>query len=191
MAEVLLTFESGLYTEDGEDVQSRACGRERSDGMWEGWIEFEFANGKVVRTPRETSQPNRADLVYWATGLTSVYLEGALHRALHPTVRTMVVEKDEPRFHAPAETESVIETPSASTRAHREAILDPFSVYQKGEALLRQELNALSSWHLANIATAHGLVPPSVDVDRLTQGELIDWIVAAVRTATSTSSTRR
>jgi hypothetical protein len=35
-----------------------------------------------MRTPRETEQPNREDLAYWATGLTQVYLEGALTRAL-------------------------------------------------------------------------------------------------------------
>ena len=59
--------------------QAKACGRERDDGLWEGWIEFENSeSGAVLRSARETTQPNLADLKYWATGLTPVYLEGAL-----------------------------------------------------------------------------------------------------------------
>ena len=37
-----------------------------------------------------------------------------------------------------------------------ESILNPFSVYRKGEALLRSQLGALSTWHLANIAIRVG-----------------------------------
>jgi len=51
--------------------------------MWEGWVEFDPVDGgPTIRTPRETTQPNRADAEYWATGLEPVYLEGALDRAL-------------------------------------------------------------------------------------------------------------
>ena len=60
---------------------ARACGRIREDGLWEGWIEFERNDGILMRTERETTQPNRTDLAYWATGLTPVYLEGAFRRA--------------------------------------------------------------------------------------------------------------
>src|SRR6266566_5970410 len=53
-----------------------------------GWIEFiPIGRWTPVRTPRETTQPNRRNAVYWATGLTPVYLEGALDRALHPPRR--------------------------------------------------------------------------------------------------------
>jgi hypothetical protein len=55
-------------------------------GSWKGWIEFASIDGDShVRTPRETEQPNRGDLAYWATGLTQVYLEGALRRAIERT----------------------------------------------------------------------------------------------------------
>jgi hypothetical protein len=58
------------------------------DGLWEGWIEFIPTDGGApLRSRRETTQPNRDDAVYWATGLTPVYLEGALERALRPAVR--------------------------------------------------------------------------------------------------------
>jgi hypothetical protein len=58
------------------------CGQERTDGTWEGWIEFHPLSLKsILRTDQETSQPNRAALEYWADGLAPVYIDGALARA--------------------------------------------------------------------------------------------------------------
>ena len=62
--------------------------------MWEGWLEFipESGSGAAISAV-ESRQPERAHLAYWATGLSAVYAEGALERALNPiTVRTQVVE---------------------------------------------------------------------------------------------------
>jgi hypothetical protein len=57
-------------------------GVERPDGTWAGWLEFVPDGGRHrLRTAQETSQPNRDALLYWATGLEDVYLEGALGRA--------------------------------------------------------------------------------------------------------------
>jgi hypothetical protein len=54
------------------------------DGVWEAWLEFNpLGGGSPLVTSRETTQPNRTDTEYWATGLTIIYLEGALQRALH------------------------------------------------------------------------------------------------------------
>jgi hypothetical protein len=62
---------------------ARICGDERIDGTWEGWIEFRPTdpNHPILSTDRETSQPNRTALEYWADGLEPIYLEGALARA--------------------------------------------------------------------------------------------------------------
>ncbi len=59
------------------------CGEERADGTWAGWLEFHpsISAEPVLRTGQETSQPNRAALEHWASGLQPVYLEGALARA--------------------------------------------------------------------------------------------------------------
>lgn len=58
----------------------RIEGVQRDDGTWAGRIVF--ADGTTIRvTDRETSQPNREALAYWASGLELVYLEGALGRA--------------------------------------------------------------------------------------------------------------
>jgi hypothetical protein len=68
------------FTIDGRDWHVRVEGAERDDGTWAGRIVF--VDGSVIRTTdRETSQPNRDALAYWATGLEQVFLEGALQRA--------------------------------------------------------------------------------------------------------------
>ena len=60
-------------------------GRERADGTWEAWIEFEHSrNRKRAATPVETTQANAQAVLYWATGLGQAYFEGALRRALAP-----------------------------------------------------------------------------------------------------------
>ena len=83
MAEVLFQFDTPLPLTDGPSYLPRACGRETEDGLWEGWLEFLPEDGSaVLRSRRETLQPNREAVLYWATGLTPVYLEGALARTL-------------------------------------------------------------------------------------------------------------
>lgn len=69
---------------DGRLFQARAWGRERADGTWTGWLEFEAQDlpGEVFATGDETSQSNLGAIEYWASGLEPIYLEGALGRAL-------------------------------------------------------------------------------------------------------------
>jgi hypothetical protein len=178
MAEVLQQFESPVLSYDKRPYRAQACGAATKSGTWEGWIEFiPVEGGKPVRSPRETTQPNRIDTVYWASGLSPTYLEGALARAL----REPVVMHQEPPPRA------VFDSPrpgpiSSATPALGQAILDPFSVYEKGEGLLRQELGALSAWHLVNIIVVYRLGgAPAADLNRMPQGTLIEMIVAGVR----------
>jgi hypothetical protein len=65
----------------GGEYTARAYGEERADGNREGWLEFHSAAGAVRRTERETTQPGREALAYWASGLEPVYLDGAFTRA--------------------------------------------------------------------------------------------------------------
>jgi len=103
MAEVLFQFDTPLLLTDGPTYLPSACGREAEDGRWEGWLEFLPDDGSaVLRSRRETQQPNREALLYWATGLTPVYLEGALARTLEPrrpAADTVIVE---PAYPGPA-----------------------------------------------------------------------------------------
>jgi len=83
MAELIQRYETTLEDGAGAIYEASAHGAPRADGTWEGWIEFRPAAGYglPLRTERETSQPNREALAYWATGLEPIYLEGAFARA--------------------------------------------------------------------------------------------------------------
>jgi hypothetical protein len=181
MAEVLAEFPETVLSTDQTAYRAQACGAATRHGIWEGWVEFiPIDGGAPVRSPRETTQPNRVDAEYWASGLSPTYLEGALERALRrPVAKT--VASPQPLFDAPAP--GFVNVDVRETRVH--AVLDPFSVYTKGEALLRQELSALSAWHLVNILLAYELTDESESVlNDLPQATLIDLIVTEVREQT-------
>lgn len=178
MAEVLIEFTDPVISPEGKAYTARACGAERPNHMWQGWIEFlPRDGGDPVRSGRETTQPNRLDTLYWATGLTAVYLEGALHRALNPLVRPVARGMARPVFDGPAPNIFAVD-PNAKS------ILNPFSVYRKGESLLRNQLSALSGWHLVNIIRSHRLSTADQAVLEATPpAELVDLIVNRVKSA--------
>jgi hypothetical protein len=186
MAETILQFHSPVSGPDGTFYRARACGSEMDDGRWQGWIEFTpVHSGAPMRSGRETTQPNRADLVYWATGLSAVYLEGALARAVEGPIVVPTELVEPPAFDGPEPP--VVEQPIGETP---HAVLDPFSVFAKGEALLRRQLHALSSWHLVNIIVEYELSSePAAALSVLPQSVLIDVIVAAVRAEMTPGST--
>jgi hypothetical protein len=176
VAEVFLEYPDAVTSEAGKNYRARACGAEARDGMWHGWIEFiPLGEGEPIRSARETTQPNRQDTVYWATGLTPVYLEGALHRALRPVVRPVAEDPEPPYFDEPAD-------PFVTAGQGVEAVLDPFSVYQKGEALLRRQLSALAGWHLVNIIRKYELSDedPAL-LEAREPAQLVETIISRVR----------
>jgi hypothetical protein len=179
MAEVLVQFQEPLSGSGNTLYTARVCGRPAPDGGWEGWIEFVSDDGSpILRSRRETRQPDRDALVYWATGLTQIYLEGALARTLDPVRPPRPVVLPEPAYDGPAPDPWATAPPPPA-----QAVLDPFSVYLKGEGLLRQELNALSEWHLRNIIRAYALLDAETpEIQHLSRPELAERIVAAVRT---------
>src|SRR5688500_10799914 len=129
MERMLLTYQTTLATPDGRTYRARACGRDRADGKWDGWLEFVPDDGTpIVRTNRETSQPNLVDLEYWATGVSAVYLQGALERALVPAFRRAKPAAGGPPVSAP--------------------VLDPFSALAKGEPHLWAQLRRRSPRYL-------------------------------------------
>lgn len=176
MAEVLVQFTDPVADQDGHFYTARACGGEMDGGLWQGWIEFVPAGAsEPVRSGRETTQPNRSDAIYWATGLTHVYLEGALRRALNPLVRPAQREIARSVFDEPARAAEV--APGSV-----ESVLNPFSVYRKGEALLRRQLSALSAWHLVNITRDYSLSGLSLEeLNARPAPDLVELIISAVR----------
>jgi hypothetical protein len=182
MAFVLAIYHrSPLTLPDGRVYTAQACGRGRDDGIWEGWLEFVPHDGsEVLRSARETTQPKQADLEYWAAGLTPVYLRGALERTLTPPA--IVVEQPVVRSVYDEPAAPSVPVTDRTAEAEPVPVLDPFSVYAKGEDLLRRQLGALSRRHLRAIILGYDLIDPTgVDLDRLTSAELIALIVAAVR----------
>jgi len=81
MAELIQTYAEMLRDASGEEYTVHAYGEARDDGNWEGWIEFHSALGARRRTNRETTQPDREALAYWASGLEPIYFDGAFARA--------------------------------------------------------------------------------------------------------------
>jgi len=188
MAEVLFEYQPLFTGPEGRVYRARACGGEMNGGLWEGWIEFvPVAGGTALRSRRETTQPNRTDALYWATGLSGVYLEGAFNRALNPLVVVAPSAPEPPAYEEPARPYE-IEIP---VRIKGQAILDPFSVFDKGENLLRRELGALSPWHLVNIVEAYELSDedPAV-LGRLARPTLVELIVSAVRRQVDSTSAK-
>ena len=179
MAEVFATYDTAVVDESGA-FRAQAVGRRGEDGMWEGWLEFIPIDGstEVLKTPIESRQPEREHLAYWATGLTPVFLEGALHRARRaPTVRVRTVEL--PATDAPAERDVTV---TRVMPAGPEPVLDPFEIASRNVDQLRQELTALNRPRLLNIIAAFELNPGGEELDHLTDHQLAHFIVVAVET---------
>ena len=173
MAEVLMSYAEPIVDGSGRYL-ARAIGRRADDRMWEGWLEFQPIDGaSVVIGPVESRQPEAHDLAYWASGLTPVFLEGALKRALNPrTVHLKIPEI--PVSAAPAAR--VYHAPAAP---RPEAILDPFEIGSRNLDILRQQLGALNRPRLQNIIAAFELNPAHEDLSWMTDAQLITFIVTA------------
>ena len=82
----LLIHTRGDHIEDsfGNSYRVAIYGEPRTDGTWEAYLEFVPTNTSLaaLRTGRETTQPDKRALEYWATGLEPLYLTGAFERAV-------------------------------------------------------------------------------------------------------------
>jgi hypothetical protein len=87
MSELIQQYVPKLRDNHGVRYTVAAWGAETIEGTWEGWLEFypDDDISTVLRTARETTQPNRTAVEYWASGLEPLYFEGAFERA-HSTV---------------------------------------------------------------------------------------------------------
>jgi hypothetical protein len=175
MAQTLIRFDTPVIHRDGRQYRAQACGRERDNGQWEAWLEFEnIQTGEILRSQRETTQPNQKDALYWATGLTPVYLEGALDRILNPPPYREPEPVPPPFFDGPAPPRGVV--------SDSEPILDPFSLYETNPERLAQQLTALHGRHLRQIIRHFNLVDErDVPLEALTELELSGLIMRRVR----------
>jgi hypothetical protein len=114
--ERLLQFERLITDATGTTYNIYVYGRNRPSDTWQGWIVFErTTDGQRFPTDVETTQPNAEAIVYWATGLTETYFEGALQRAQNPIERDAILVTPEPIVDGRVDSE---------TRRHRLADLE-------------------------------------------------------------------
>jgi hypothetical protein len=173
VSEVIHVFDAPVYFAN-RHYRVQVCGKPEGH-LWQGWIEFVSEDGTDLRrTRRETTQPDREALLYWAGGLSVTYLEGALARTVEPPSVRRVPPLTEPHFDRPAPP-----LPGEPARVER-AVLDPFSVALKGREILRRELQALRGWHLRNIIRAYELAHPALELDDFSEPQLVELIVKAV-----------
>ena len=81
MADIIHEFSYSVIDENGTLYTPRVYAQPTRDNLWEAWIEFTDRNGRTLPTERETTQSRRDFVLYWATGLEPVYLDGAFERA--------------------------------------------------------------------------------------------------------------
>jgi hypothetical protein len=184
MSEVLMEYDPIASESDGSRWKPRSCGRRGEGHMWEGWIEFVPLDKKSspVRSPRESTQPSRESLVYWATGLTPIYLKGALERARFEPAPQPPRRRVAPLFDGPAPEPEQARSPVAPTSSR--AILDPFDVYAQGEDILIRQLDALDTARLRDIVREYELLN-SEDAEKATRLDLATAIISAARVAAS------
>jgi hypothetical protein len=94
MVELIHQFRTLLPLADGRLYAARAYADRQPSGLWEAWfVFFPLETGEPVATDRETTQSKREDVVYWATGITPTYLEGALGRAFEAQPETRLARR--------------------------------------------------------------------------------------------------
>ena len=82
MNDLVRSYAEVVRDPEGRGYAASVHALERVDGLWETWLEFQGLGRDVtLRTNRESEQPNRRAVLYWASGLQPSYLDGALLRA--------------------------------------------------------------------------------------------------------------
>jgi hypothetical protein len=72
-----------VVAHDGKRYVARTYAAPRPDGRWDGWFVFlPLDGGRELTTNWETTQQTLAHVKYWSESISTVYLEGALTRAL-------------------------------------------------------------------------------------------------------------
>ena len=79
----LRVYEYGSIRRGARWFRPGVYGLPQLDGLWGGWLIFFPSSGEpAIATERETTQPTLAALTKWAEGLPTIYVNGALDRAL-------------------------------------------------------------------------------------------------------------
>ena len=178
MAEMLVEFSDSIADSDG--ITYARAPAVRNPIMDTGRVDRVRADGRRRRNPfgarNDAAKPDRHSLLGYGAD-AGRFCRRALQRALKPLTLRGPRSLGTPAYSEPA--------PDINRDPPHESILNPFSVYRKGEGLLRQQLHAFSAWHLVNIIRAHDLASASLDeLNEMSPAELIEMIVTGVRSRT-------
>jgi len=169
MSELIADLPYRVVDARGDEFYVNVAGEPRTDGRWEGWLEFvPVDESEPLMTPTETTQATRSALVHWSETLTETYVQGAFARAGAPVV--------------PVGSRIVVrgigEDPI--TTAVTGAVPDPFQLFEAGHTAMRAQLNTLSRAGLFAIITAYGLNPAGKSLAWLTDRQLVTFVITAV-----------
>lgn len=144
MDRLLQQFEHQVRDGDGTIFNIYLYGRSRPHDTWQGWLVFErAADGQRFSTDVETTQSNADGILYWATGLTDAYFEGALQRALQPAPKPMPYRIPDPLVGGPDDTAGRRRRLAKLERA----VLDCFTRSQSIRILTRSVFDQLTYAH--------------------------------------------
>lgn len=117
MVHFVKQYSQVLIAPDRNEYVARVYAATHSQGLWDGWFAFfPLRGGREVVTDFETTQNSLAAVSYWAGGITTTYLEGALQRA-----RALLPEARLARRAQHAEREEELARAEAATYAEAAA----------------------------------------------------------------------
>jgi hypothetical protein len=117
MVHFVMQYSQVLVTPAHEEYVVRVYAATHAEGRWDGWfVFFPLRGGRELATDRETTQSSLAAVAYWASGISTTYLEGALERA-----RALLPEARLARRAQHAEREEELARAEAAAYAHAAA----------------------------------------------------------------------
>lgn len=156
LEQVLRRIAEPVAGQDGADYTAVVCGRQRGDGRWEAWLEFApRGSGPVLRSVRETTQPDLLLLQHWADLLSRIYVQGALERTLNLQKPRRFAGTAAPRVGHPHFEGPSPEPGSKDPPAPDDVAVNPITAYRQGPEHLRERLMALSTYELRLIVRAY------------------------------------
>lgn len=174
MDQLLQEFETPIRDREGNLHRVYLYGRGRPGDTWQGWLVFEQA-GVRLSTPVETTQPNAEAVLYWASGLTEAYFDGALERARKGATGTGAVAESVPE----PLPEPVVGVDHETHRRRLEAleaeILDVFRVHGLTRLRTQTLFDELPHAHADIVRALEGLEKQHGALSRKTE-EGNDWI---------------
>jgi hypothetical protein len=82
VTDLIHSYQEVVRDPEGRTYAASAHAIERTDGVWESWLEFRgMGRGVTLRTGRESERADRRAIMQWAATLQHSYLDGALLRA--------------------------------------------------------------------------------------------------------------